>query len=215
MIGLTISILLVGAFTSKIGFYNPAMILGTLLMCIGTGLTITFRPHIRAVDAIVYQTILGVGSGFAFQQPVVAVQTILPQALIPSAIVLVSFVQSLGSIVSLAIAQNIFRSRLLQELTAKLPTIQPNVVLNTGVLDLKNVVPQGDLDTFLNIYSDALKSTYYTGLGFACASVICAFCTPWKSTKAEPKIEEAQSVEEKSDAQTANVNHEKNSSIEV
>jgi hypothetical protein len=212
MIGLTISLLLVGAITGKIGFYNPAMILGTFLMCIGTGLTTTFRPHTPAVYAIVYQTTLGVGSGFAFQQPVVAVQAILPQALIPSAIVLVSFAQSLGSIVSLAVAQNLFKSRLLQELTAKLPTIQPNVVLNTGVLDLKNVVPSGDLDTFLDIYSDALRSTYFAGLGFACASVIGAFCTPWKSMKAEPKNEEAQ-IQEQSVAQ--NVSHEKNCKIEV
>jgi hypothetical protein len=52
---------------------------------------------------MVYQTILGVGSGFAFQQPIFAVQRALSQELIPAAIVFVSFAQSLGSIMSLAI----------------------------------------------------------------------------------------------------------------
>jgi MFS family permease len=192
MLGLVIALLASGFLTSFIGYYTPGMLLGSALMSVGAGLTTTFHPSTTLGHVIAYQAIFGLGCGFAFQQPYIAVQTGLPSTDVPAAIVFLTFVQFLGNIVLLAASQNVLTNRLASGLTSEIPQVDPAAVLNSGALNLKSIVPAQYLSKVLQIYNEALNSVFRVGLVAACVTVVGALGSEWKSIKKSQKANTAQ-----------------------
>jgi hypothetical protein len=93
-----------GLFTSKIGYFNPALILGSALSVTGAALIAIFEPYTPVARWIAYQIIYGIGVGMAFQPPFIALQTVVEKPLVPAALVLLNFVQMLGGIIFLSIS---------------------------------------------------------------------------------------------------------------
>jgi MFS family permease len=187
MIAFVVSLLVAGSFTTWIGYYSPTMVLGSILMSVGAGLTTTWHPLTGLGEIIGYNAIFGLGCGFAFQQPFIAVQTVLDQEDVPSGIVILEFAQYLGSIVALAISQTLFTNTLISNLVANVPQIDPSVVVNTGALDLKNAIPAQYSMNVLTAYADALDKTYYVGTALSCITIIGALGVKWQSVKKEEK----------------------------
>ncbi len=85
-----------------IGYYVPFMIIGSILLVVGTALIhVNLNVSTPSASWIGYQVLVGAGAGFASQQSLIAVQTVLPPADIPIATALVIFFQTLGGAVSL------------------------------------------------------------------------------------------------------------------
>ncbi|KAJ5939561.1 hypothetical protein N7466_002695 [Penicillium verhagenii] len=187
IIGLVIAIIFAGAMTSVTGYYMPYMILGGVMMSIGAGLTTTFNTTTSISHIIVYQAIFGLGCGLAWQQPYIAVQTATPAADVPSAIVVLTFGQLLGGVVMLAISQNIFAAELISGLATKVPGLDANLVLNSGVLSLRKVIPSKYLTEALSVYNDALVKVFYTGVAIACVTTFGALGSGWRSVKQADK----------------------------
>ncbi|KAJ5946595.1 hypothetical protein N7454_003434 [Penicillium verhagenii] len=187
MIGLVIAVIFAGAMTSVTGYYMPYMILGGVMMSIGAGLTTTFNTTTSISHIIVYQAIFGLGCGLAWQQPYIAVQTATSTADVPSAIVVLTFGQLLGGVVMLAISQNIFAAELISGLATKVPGLDANLVLNSGVLSLREVIPSKYLTEALSVYNDALVKVFYTGMAIACVTTFGALGSGWRSVKQADK----------------------------
>lgn len=190
MLGLVVALLVAGSVTSFIGYYTPSMLLGAVLMSVGAGLTSTFHPSTRLVQILVSQAIFGLGCGFAFQQAYVAVQVVLPSSDIPAAISILTFAQFLGSIVMLAVSQNVFSSHLISGLGSMNLGLNITEILNSGAVDLKNYVPVEKLPEVLQAYNAALDQVFYVGLGAACLTVVGAVGSEWKSVKNKKKENE-------------------------
>jgi len=182
-VSLAIGALAGGPLISFTGYYNPTLILGSVLMTVGSGLITTFRPDTSAGYWISYQIVYGIGIGFAFPPPYIAVQTVLQDSVVPTALVILSFTQQFGGIVMLSIAQNVFLNRLAHNLAAGVPGLNPNIVLNSGALGLINSVPTLFRDRVLVAYNKALVDVFYIALGLACVVVVSTLFIEWKSVK--------------------------------
>ena len=142
LIGNIAGTILAGVAVSAIGQYAPFMILGIILTSIGGGLLTLFDPDITSPAWIGYQVLVGVGIGVGWQQPIVAVQTVVDMEDVPTATAILSFAQTIGGSFFISVAQSVFSSRLTRELAAKAPSLDPSLVLDGGVSDLTAHVPQ-------------------------------------------------------------------------
>ncbi|KAJ5818067.1 hypothetical protein N7474_003658 [Penicillium riverlandense] len=183
ILGLVIAIIAAGAMTTITGYYMPPMLCGGILMTIGAGLTTTFNETTSLAQIIGYQALFGLGCGLAFQQPYAAVQATTAAADTNAAIVVLPFAQFLGSVVVLAICQNVFSIEFIDGLAAKVPGLDPDIVLDSGALNLKKVIPTEYLAQALEVYNDALVHVFYIGLGVACATTLGALGSGWRSVK--------------------------------
>jgi formate hydrogenlyase subunit 3/multisubunit Na+/H+ antiporter MnhD subunit len=183
MLGLITSLLLAGTITTFIGYYTPTMLLGTILMSISSGLITTWSPQTSLPTIIGYNLLSGLGIGFAFQQPFIAVQTVLKQEHVPAGIVILQFAQYLGNIVALAGAQNLFIGKLMGGLRREVPEIDASLVLKTGALDLGKIIPEKYAVRVLKVYADALDWSFVVATVLACVTVFGALGMKWESIK--------------------------------
>lgn len=178
-----------GPLITKAGYYNPTLIIGSIFSIVGAGLITTFGPDTSPGRWISYQIIYGLGIGLAFQPPYVAVQTVLDDSIVPTALVLLSFTQQLGGIVMLSIAQNVFLNRLTHNLTIEVPQLGPDAISNHGALGLISAVPAAARDQVVFAYSKALGDVFYIALGLTGVVVLSALGVEWKSIKKEKNAE--------------------------
>ena len=177
-----------GFITSWIGYYTPMMLLGTVLLAVGAGLITTLGVHTPAANWIFYQILLGSGAGLAWQQPFTAVQTVLQEKNVATALVALSFIQELGGIVSLSISQNVFLTLLVSRLTKAVPELDPRKILDLGTLSLRDAVPPKYLAAVYEVYNATIVNVFYVGLACACLT-IAAVGIEWRSVKEEGKNE--------------------------
>ena len=187
---LAVAVLVAGRVTGWLGYYSPVMILGTVLMSAGAGLMTRFDGSTPLREWVLYQVIFHVGAGASFQQPYTAIQTILEDEHIATAIVILSFVQELGGIVALAVAQNIFVSRLIMRLQGLGIGLDPRDVLSKGPLGLIDSVPERLREAVYLAYTCTVREVFWVGLLCACLTV-CSVAIEWRSVKHE-KWDEAE-----------------------
>lgn len=182
-LAMSISALAGGPITTYIGYYSPPLTIGCALTVIGTGLITTLEPHSSPGKWISYQIIYGIGIGVAFQPPFIAVQTVLEKSTVPAALVLLSFVQILGGIIVLSIAQNVFLTKLVGYLATVLPQLDGRIAMNNGALALIDSVPAAQRDKVLAAYNRALVDIFYISLGLSCVAVASTFGVEFRRIK--------------------------------
>ncbi|QVM10208.1 hypothetical protein D8B26_004869 [Coccidioides posadasii str. Silveira] len=187
ILSLVLGSIMAGGLVTATGYYNPFMFLCCVLMSIGAGLITTFTPTTGHPKWIGYQIAYGLGLGLGMQQAAVASQTILSKKDVPVGVALVFFAQSLGGAVFVAVAQNIFTNKLTEGL-AKIPDMDPSIILNIGATAIHKVVKDPEtLTRVLAIYNDALTDAFRVALGLACASILGVIAVEWKSVKGKEK----------------------------
>ncbi|KAJ9630828.1 MFS sugar transporter [Taxawa tesnikishii (nom. ined.)] len=190
ILGLVVISMIAGASITKLGYYTPFVIASSVLMTVGAGLLSTFTTHTGHAKWIGYQAMFGFGVGFGMQQPLIAVQTVLPKADIPIGTAIIMFTQTLGGALFISVAQNVFTNKLLSNLKIVVPDLNPAIVLATGATELKNVIPHEYLAGVLTAYNKALTNTFYVSVALAGLSLLGALALEWKSVKGK-KIEMA------------------------
>ncbi|KAL5041605.1 major facilitator superfamily domain-containing protein [Aspergillus fruticulosus] len=186
--GYVVCSVIAGILTSAIGYYNPSMIVGTILAACGSGLLTTIAPHSSTGVWIGYQALYGFGVGLGFGQPSYVVQTVLPEEDVSMGVTLITLVQNLSATVFVAVAQTIFQNSLADQLRSLVPGVSASAIAQTGATQLLDQFPESDKPAALDAYSSALARTFYLSLGLSCASVIGAALSEWRSMKA-PKSE--------------------------
>src|SRR5947209_6209883 len=83
VLALVLMSILGGGGVTLLGYYVPFFVVSTILQSIGAGLLTTFTVDTGHSKWIGYQIVYGFGVGLAMQQPLIAVQTVLPIADIP------------------------------------------------------------------------------------------------------------------------------------
>ncbi|KAH8585419.1 major facilitator superfamily domain-containing protein, partial [Bisporella sp. PMI_857] len=174
-----------GGLVTVFGYTNPFYIASSIMMSIGGGLCTLFTVDTSRAAWVGYQFLWGLGVGIGFQQSTVTAST-LQHKDIPVGTALVVFVNLFGGALFVAVAQNLFASRLIENLVAlNIPGVDPQTILHAGATNLRNVVGSEDLPQVLVGYNDALVLTFQLGMIMSCLSVIGAVGVEWKSVKAK------------------------------
>ncbi|KKY35107.1 putative major facilitator superfamily transporter [Diaporthe ampelina] len=174
-----------GGLGMVIGYPSPIMMLSAIFTAVGSGLLSTMKIHASEGEWIGYQVLVGLGLGFATQQPSMAIQTVLAKDDIPTGISLVFFGMQFGGSIFVCAGQNVFNQKLSWLLDeANIPGLDVSTVLSTGSTQLKSLVSnQADLQRLLYIYNESLTTAFLVAAGVGAASVLGVLAVQWKSTK--------------------------------
>ena len=189
IMSVVISSILTGAAVTKLGYYTPFMIAGSVIMSVGAGLLTTLHTNTGHAKWIGYQVIFGFGLGMCAQQSSLAAQTVLDKRDAPTGISLAFFAQTLGGAIFVSVGQNIFSSHLVSGLS-KVAGLDPAAIVNAGATNLRTVVSTASLGATLTAYNQALIDVYRLAVVTASLSIIGALAMEWKSVKHAKKAQE-------------------------
>ena len=188
-VGYNIGLLLQGFGTSWMGYYPPYMILSSIVLSVGAGLTTTWNLSTSIGLLIFYGGLLGFGGGVGFECPQIAVQTVLSEDDGPLGLAVTLFAQNFGGAVFIAIAQQIFTVQLLQNLIGKVPNITPATIQNLGFVTLPQGYDNSSSRGILVGYEDAFTHIWYIALALSCITILGSLAIEWRSVKDEVKPE--------------------------
>ena len=186
ILGFIVFALISGILTSALGYYTPLMIASSVMIPIGVGLLTTLNPSSSAGEWIGYQALFGFGVGTGIQQPLLVIQTVLPEVDIPIGTSLITLTQSLFGAVFIAVAQNVFENQLETNVRKILPGFNASSILQGGATTaIEKIPPQekGMKSALLTAYSKSITQTFYIPLALGAMSIIGALGTEWRSVK--------------------------------
>ncbi|KAI9694039.1 MAG: hypothetical protein M1822_003310 [Bathelium mastoideum] len=131
------------------------------------------------------------------QQPIIAVQTALPDYQISEGTAIIIFVQNLSGAIFLSVAQNVFNNKLVANVIAQKIPVNPGSLLSTGATQVANLVDPKFLEQLKFAYNAAIDQTFYVGVAAAGLSIVGSAFIPWLSVKQEKKVTDASSENNK------------------
>ncbi|KAI1374343.1 major facilitator superfamily-domain-containing protein [Hypoxylon crocopeplum] len=189
-----------GAVVQKTGYYLPEVVAGNALVAIGAGLTSTFSPDTSLGEIIGYQIFLGAGRGFVIQLLVTAMQANVPREDASIATAYAMFSQLLGGAFFSAIAKTVFTSSIGGALQKFAPSVDPSLLIDSGVTEIAKVIPPDQLQGALLAYNEAIDHIFYLQLGAACCAFLSGWGMGWRNLK---EVKQEKENVESSDAELA------------
>ncbi|EFR00358.1 hypothetical protein MGYG_03360 [Nannizzia gypsea CBS 118893] len=177
-----------GGLIATFGHFSYLMILGSVMVTIGSGLIYTFGLDTPASTWIGYQILAGIGGGVALQIPVIVSQALAKPEDLSSATAMILFIQTMGAAIWVSAAQTAFVNKIIQRLPHVAPLVNPGLVIKTGASELHKVFSGKDLDGVLVAYGDGLKVTFILCVALGGVSVLAAaFIKPLNLNKLQNK----------------------------
>ncbi|KAF2029783.1 putative MFS multidrug transporter [Setomelanomma holmii] len=178
-----------GVLCQKVGYYLPFAVASAVLLCIGNGLFTTFSVHTITAEWAGYQVLIGVGRGIGMQVPMIVVQANTPRQFIPPAMAFLTFCQTFGGAVFLAVANAIFNNQL-QNGLEKIPDLDSDKIIRAGAFGIREAVPADKLEPVLESYADGVDSVFYLALAQAIVCLVFSCMVGWKDIRKEETSEE-------------------------
>ncbi|PMD14496.1 hypothetical protein NA56DRAFT_583452 [Hyaloscypha hepaticicola] len=125
--------ILAGLIIHRTGRYLEIIYIGVTLMTIGNGLYILLSPSSTLAEIIIFQIIAGIGAGFLFQAPLIALQALVSQDDTATATATFSFVRSLATSLGVVFGGVIFQNSMDMHVP---PLSSPPINLPSNVTDL-------------------------------------------------------------------------------
>ena len=186
LIAAVLSSIVTGGLITAVGYYVPIMIFCMILYAVGSGLITTFAVTTPLSQWFGYQVLSGLGVGVCFQAALLIIQTILPMRDIPVATACVSFFQTLGGSIFIAVAQTLFQDGLLTGITSK-SDLPAQVFLKSGATDIRTILAQlgreNDLDIVRQAYVDGLTDAFWITAACAIAGFFLCLGLTWRNVK--------------------------------
>ncbi|OBS19466.1 hypothetical protein FPOA_11191 [Fusarium poae] len=182
VLSLVVASIMSAAFTQKIGYYVPSMIICPCVMSIGQGLLTTLKPDIGSSHWIAYQFLVGFGLGIGMQSTGLAVQATLPKEEVPTGLSINFFGQQLGGAIFVSVGQTILSGRLVERLSG-IPGLDSKSLVETGATELKRIVPSQYVSQVTDAYNYAITRIFFVGVALALAQLVCSLCVEWRSIK--------------------------------
>ncbi|KAH8693846.1 major facilitator superfamily transporter [Talaromyces proteolyticus] len=193
VLSLVVTIFLGGWAVTKVGYFQPFMLLGSALLATGAGLLSTLVPSSGKGRWIPYQMLAGLGIGIATQQAVVAIQALLSGEDVNIGIALAIFTQCFGPTVFITVSQAVFEGTLTNGLNNHLPgLVSPSQIKNLGATELRDLVSPVQFPILLEVYNYALSRTYLTASIMAALSGPLVFCMGWRKLPSPEELGEDQ-----------------------
>ncbi|KAJ5602440.1 hypothetical protein N7537_005396 [Penicillium hordei] len=165
------------------GYYNPVMIMSSVILAIGAGLLSTLKTDSGSGEWVGYQILMGLGVGLGMQQPYIVVQNVLPDGDIPTGTAVITFAQTLGGAIFISVGQNIFQNQFVHAMRLEDPSVNVGAVLSAGMTTLRKHLPAEQLPVVLRSYNSAITEAFYVGMALAALSFFGTVALDWKSVK--------------------------------
>ncbi|KAI0454859.1 MFS general substrate transporter [Xylaria acuta] len=185
--GLSLLAIVAGIVVRIIGYCAPPAWFGSAVFTVGAGLMYTLQVNTSQPKWIGYQVLAGGGAGAAFQMPLLAVQSSLPEKDIPTGNALVGFFLTLGSSIGVSIAQNIFSSSLRAAL-GTVSGIDPEAIIAAGAAGARSTTPPARLPDVLESYNHAIMATFIYPIATGGLGFILTLFFEWRSLKSKKQI---------------------------
>ncbi|KAH7369740.1 major facilitator superfamily domain-containing protein [Rhexocercosporidium sp. MPI-PUGE-AT-0058] len=194
-----IASLICGGLVQKTGYYLPEVIGGNCLVLAGAALMSSMQPGTPMGNWIGYQILLGTGRGFVMQLLVTAIQTNLPaeDASLGSAYVL--FAQYFGGAIFAAVTKTVFTSSIGPAISKYAPDLDPALLINSGVTELRHVVPAQYLEGAILAYNQSINHVFDVQLAAASAALLTGCFVGWRKVNAK----KSRKADEETNAPTA------------
>ncbi|KAK9236192.1 major facilitator superfamily domain-containing protein [Lipomyces kononenkoae] len=176
-----------GILVQKTGYYLPEVVGGNALVAVGAALMSTMKPDTSEGQWIGYQILTGAGRGFVLQLLVTAIQTNLPAEDSSLGSSLVMFAQYFGGAIFASVANTVFTSSIGPALLQYAPSIDPNLLTNSGVTDLGEVVPAAELPGALLAYNESIDHVFDVQLAASCAALLTGCFVGWRKVNKRKK----------------------------
>ncbi|KAJ7064697.1 major facilitator superfamily domain-containing protein [Mycena amicta] len=177
MIGsLVFGILSSAVVISSVGFYVPFLYLSTIFMSIGAGLIIHIQKQHKSSTAWAWVS--------ARRSPSSPRRRRFLRRTLPSAQLCPFSCNPLAGALFLSVGANVFTTKLAGGLAARVPGVDPSIVLNAGATSLKSAVDPQYLPIVLEVYNSALMHAFKVGIAMSAVSIVGALTMEWRSVKA-------------------------------
>lgn len=183
MVSTVLASLIIGVAITKVGYYNPFIWGGSVIFAVGSGLLYLLDVGDYAGTWIGYQLIAGIGAGACIQVPFLSTQVVLSRKDMPKGIALITFFNALGGIISSPIIDTIFSNDLMQQLEARVPLLNADVIVITSPANIHNLIPPQYLALVLEAYDRALSKTFIFPIVAACFAFLCSLAFEWKNVR--------------------------------
>ncbi|KAF2230548.1 MFS general substrate transporter [Viridothelium virens] len=183
ILGTVILSFVAGGLVFALGYYTWACIIASILASVGAGLLSTLTPESNSAYWIGYQVAYGAGIGFGLQQPLIAVQTALPDYQVSEGTAIIIFVQTFGGSIFISVAQNVFNNKLIENVIAQRIPVDPVSLLSQGATHISSLVDPVYLDRLKSAYNEAITQTFYVSVATAGLSIFGSAFIPWLSVK--------------------------------
>ncbi|KAI9034972.1 MDR family MFS transporter [Aspergillus affinis] len=172
-----------GILMGKVGYYLPWAVFGAVVTTIGNGLLTTLSPTTSTGRWIGYQILVGFGRGACMQVPMIAVQNAVTPTDVSPAMATLTFFQTFGGAIFLAIAEVIFAEGLREKIPQFAPTVNAETVIEAGATGFRDIVTGSQLGGVLLAYAKSIGEIFYMQIGLGVVALIVAFGIGWKDIR--------------------------------
>lgn len=164
ILGMVTMTLISGFLVTMTGYYIPFIFISPLMASVGAGLLSTLQVDSGHSEWIGYQALYGMGIGIGIQQSVIAIQTVVPPENLPNATAILMFMQTLGGTLFISVAQTVFHTSLLHNLSIDAPAVDAAKLARAGVTTFRDLVGRDMLPAVLRAYNSAIIQTFYVAV---------------------------------------------------
>ncbi|KAI1409702.1 MFS general substrate transporter [Hypoxylon sp. FL1857] len=189
------------ALVTQIGWWNPFLLFAEVMVCVGGGLLTTIYPNISGSHWVGYQIFGGIGYSLSSNLSHIAMQSSLPQDLVPLGATTLLAIISTSCAVFMAIGQTVFLKRLQVNIGAVAPESVVNEIINSGVTDVASLVDAVELPIVIQKYSLSVTQVFYIPAVSPAIAFLLLLGCKWISTKSKQRPATATEVGEKRDAE--------------
>ncbi|KAL4865430.1 hypothetical protein BDV12DRAFT_200170 [Aspergillus spectabilis] len=186
-----------GILIGKLGYYLPWALVGAVFCAIASGLLSMLTPTTSTAAWAGYQFLLGLGRGMATQPPMLAVQTGISPDDVSTAMAILTFSQTFGGSVFLAIASVIFTEGLKDQIPRFAPSIDANEVIAAGATGFRDIVSGDELQGVLRGYAKAVGWVFYLVAGLCVLQFAASWGMGWVDLRKKKTQTEDQAVGQK------------------
>ncbi|KUI56677.1 Putative HC-toxin efflux carrier TOXA [Cytospora mali] len=189
------------AIVTQLGWWNPFLLFAEVMVCIGGGLLTTIYPNISGAHWVGYQIFGGIGYSLASNLSHLAMQSSLPQDLVPLGSSALLTVISTSCAIFMAIGQTVFQKQLEVNLSAVVPDDIVNKIIDSGVTSLPSLVSAAELPIVIQHYSLSVTQVFYIPAVTPVISFLLLLGCKWISTKSKQSPATTTNVTEKTDTE--------------
>ncbi|RYP09460.1 hypothetical protein DL764_001285 [Monosporascus ibericus] len=189
------------AMVKQLGWWNPFLLFAEAMVCLGGGLFTTIYPGISDGHWIGYQIFGGIGYSLASNLSHIAMQSSLPQDLVPLGASTLLSVISTSCAIFMAIGQAVFQRQLQVNLGTVIPGDVVDMIIDAGVTNMDSLVTAADRPAVIQRYSLSVTQTFYIPAVAPVISFVLLLACKWISTKSRENPAKAIEATEKTDAE--------------
>ncbi|KAI8277304.1 Efflux pump mlcE, partial [Colletotrichum sp. SAR11_57] len=141
--------ILTGVLVPKVGRIPPFALFAAATTAIGSGLYGTFQPNTSTGKWIGYQILAGVGQGFGFQMPLIAIQNDTKPEHLAEATSLLVWAQYVGPTIFIVAYNTLFTFSLRSEIPKHAPNADVEAIVAAGATKFRKLVSAEDLPAIL------------------------------------------------------------------